>query len=143
MSYKINEGTLRLPAGFQDRTINVFVPGDTAPFPFSLTVSRDTKPSDEALDDYVDRQVELIAAKLAKYKPLDRKLAQLSMNVPIQGIQIDSRYKASGKDVYQRQAAFPMAPERVLVFTASGQAPFTSEQDALWVELLSNFIPSR
>ncbi|TWI50970.1 hypothetical protein IQ22_03670 [Pseudomonas duriflava] len=143
MSYQINEGSLTLPAGFQDRTINVFVPGDTAPFPFSLTVSRDTKPADEALSEYVERQVELIAAKLAKYKRLNSKSAMLSASAPLQGLQIDAQYKANGKDVYQRQAAFLIAPERVLVFTASGQTPFTTEQDALWNDFLSSFSPSR
>lgn len=141
MDYLMQEGKLTLPAGFQDRSVNMFVPGITLPAPFSLSVSRDRTLPGEALPDYVERQVSLIAAKLRKYQRQNTSDALLSAQSPIAGQQIDAHYQSDGRPVYQRQAAFIVAPERVLVFTATSQVPFDDQLNQLWADVLASFQP--
>lgn len=139
MEYLIQEGKFTLPAGFHDRSVNMFVPGVTLPAPFGLTLSRDTTLPGEALPDYVERQVSLIAAKLRKYQRQSTAPAALSTQSPIAGLQVDAHYQSDGRPVYQRQAAFIVAPERVLVFTATSQLPFDDQLNLLWANVLASF----
>lgn len=139
MDYLLQEGSLTLPAGFHDRSVNMFVPSVALPAPFSLTVSRDNTLPGEALTDYVERQVSLIAAKLRKYKHQGLSAVVLSAQAPIAGQQVDAHYQSDGRPVYQRQAAFIVAPERVLVFTATCQVPFDDPLNQLWADVLASF----
>lgn len=139
MDYLIQEGKLTLPSGFQDRSVNMFVPGVTLPAPFSLTLSRDITLPGESLAEYVERQVGLIAAKLRKYKRQDAIGVELSSRLPIAGLQIDAHYQNDGRPVYQRQAAFIVAPDRALVFSATSQMPFDDQLNQLWADVLASF----
>lgn len=62
MDYELQEGGIALPAGFEDRTVNMFVLGTSVPAPLSITISRDTLLPDEALQAYVDRQVKMLTS---------------------------------------------------------------------------------
>lgn len=139
MHYVLQEGSLTLPGGFQDRSVNLFIQGGTLPAPFSLTISRDTTLPGEALADYIDRQVSLISAKLRKYKLASSRDAQLGSTTPLQGIQIDAHYQSDGRPIYQRQAAFPIATDRTLVFSATSQVPFDDALNQLWLDVLRSF----
>ena len=55
MDYELQEGSIALPQGFQDRTVNMFVLGASIPAPLSITISRDTLLPSETLKAYVDR----------------------------------------------------------------------------------------
>lgn len=139
MEYLIQEGKLTLPAGFHDRSVNMFVPGVTLPAPFSLTLSRDNTLPGEALPDYLERQVSLIAAKLRKYQRQNTTQVELSVQSPIPGLQVDAHYQSDGRPVYQRQAAFIVAPDRALIFTATSQVPFDDPLNQLWADVLASF----
>lgn len=141
MNYVIQEGSLTLPAGFQDRSVNMFIPGVALPAPFSLTIARDNTLPGEALSDYIERQVNLIAAKLRKYQRQSTVRVELSKRVPIAGLQVDAHYQNDGRPVYQRQAAFILAAERVLVFSATSQQPFDDSLNQLWAGVLASFEP--
>lgn len=141
MNYVIQEGSLTLPAGFQDRSVNMFIPGVALPAPFSLTIARDNTLPGEALLDYIERQVNLIAAKLRKYQRKSTIRVELSKRVPIAGLQVDAHYQNDGRPVYQRQAAFILAAERVLVFSATSQQPFDDSLNQLWASVLASFEP--
>lgn len=139
MDYLLHEGRITLPAGFQDRSVNMFIPGNVVPAPFSLTIARDTTQPGEALADYVDRQVGLIAAKLRKYKRQSTRDVQLGVQAPIAGLQVDAHYQSDGRTIYQRQAAFLIATDRALVFSGTCQNPFDDHLDRLWADVLASF----
>lgn len=141
MEYHLQEGTLTLADGFQDRTVNMFVLGSSIPAPLSITLSRDDTLPGETLTAYVDRQVKLIAAKLRGHTLLGRKPATLSINEPLEGIQVDAYYLNDGRPLYQRQAAFEVAPGRILVFSTTSQSDFSKRQDQDWLALLASFRP--
>ncbi|EKT4525073.1 DcrB-related protein, partial [Pseudomonas putida] len=72
---------------------------------------------------------------------LARKPAQLSSSQPLMGVQIEGYYLNDGRPVYQRQAAFEVAPGRILVFSTTSQADFNGKQNESWLALLNSFQP--
>ncbi|TDV58952.1 DcrB-related protein [Pseudomonas sp. LP_7_YM] len=141
MDYHLQEGSFTLPDGFQDRTVNMFVFGNTVPGPLSLTLSRDTHLPGEDITAYLKRQLKLLASKLRGYTVLEQKVASLSTSQPIPGLQIEAYYLNEKKPIYQRQAAFIIAPGRVLVFACTSQTDFTAQQDQNWTDVLASFEP--
>lgn len=139
MDYPLPEGRITLPDGFEDRTVNMFVTGAYGPTPLSITISRDTTQPGEALGAYLERQLKLIASKLHGYTLLEKKVVELSRMQPLQGVQIEASHQVDGRPMYQRQAAFLVAPNRVLVFSTSSQKDFTSGQREDWAALLERF----
>ncbi|WP_130908508.1 DUF1795 domain-containing protein [Pseudomonas sp. Sample_16] len=141
MDYQLQEGSITLPEGFQDRTVNMFVLGNSIPAPLNITLSRDNMLPAEDLKAYIERQVKLIAAKLRGYTLLSKKAAALSGVQPFSGIQVDAYYMNDGRPVYQRQAAFEIEPGRILVFSTTSQADFSVTQNQNWLQLLASFKP--
>lgn len=141
MDYQLQEGSIILPEGFQDRTVNMFVLGTTIPAPLNVTVSRDNMLPAEDLNTYIDRQIKLIASKLRGYTSLGKKPATLSAQQPLAGIQIDGYYMDGGRPYYQRQAGFEIQPGRILVFSTTSQTDFSAAQTESWLQLLASFQP--
>lgn len=139
MDYQLQEGMIVLPEGFQDRTVNMFILGNSIPAPLNVTVSRDNMLPVEDLKAYIERQVKLIASKLRGYTVLGKKPAALSTERPFAGIQVDAYYLTDGRPVYERQAAFEIEPGRILVFSTTSQADFGAEQNENWLQLLASF----
>ena len=141
MDYELQEGSIALPQGFQDRTVNMFVLGASIPAPLSITISRDNLLPSELLNAYVDRQVKMLASKLRGYTLLGKKAVSLSTIAPIDGVQIDAYYMNEGRPFYQRQAAFLIESGRALIFSTTAQADFSAQQNEDWENLLSSFQP--
>ncbi|MGE8046211.1 DcrB-related protein [Pseudomonas monteilii] len=141
MDYQMHEGSITLPAGFQDRTVNMFTYGHTLPTALSISVTRDAMLSGEDLDAYVARQIKLIAAQLRGYTIVDQSPVVFSSTQPLTGIQIKAHYLKDGKPIHQRQAAVEVGPQRILVFSTTSQSPFNVDQDESWQSLLSSFVP--
>ncbi|MFJ4445225.1 DcrB-related protein [Pseudomonas sp. NPDC089422] len=141
MDYPLAEGTLQLPEGLQDRTVNIFVQPSSGPAHLNFNVARDDLPAEESLGAYVDRQLALIGSKLRNYTLLGKRPVSLSTAAPLAGLQVDAYYLHDGRPVYQRQAAFEVTPGRILVFSATSQSEFNAGQDACWQQLLDGFQP--
>jgi hypothetical protein len=139
MDYELQEGSIALPEGLQDRTVNMFVLGASLPSPLSITISRDTLLPSEVLKAYVDRQIKMLASKLRGYTLLGKKVVSLSTVAPIEGLQIDAYYMNEGRPFYQRQAAFLVEPDRALIFSTTAQTDFSPEQSQDWADLLASF----
>lgn len=141
MDYQLQEGSITLPEGFEDRTINMFISGSSIPAPLNITVSRDNLGPGEDLGAYLERQVTQIALRLPGYTALGSKAAQLSSTQPVAGLQVDGYHLKDGRPFYQRQAAFEIAPGRTLVFSVTNQTDFSKEQEQRWLQLLNSFEP--
>lgn len=135
----LNEGSIGLPSGFEDRTSNIFVPANTETEP-NLSIARDTLNEGETLGDYVSRQTGLLKSRLAGHKVVLRTTASLgSADAALSGERIDAQYKNGGRIIHQRQAAFLIAPRRALVFSASCLRPFDDAFEDLWRDWLASF----
>jgi hypothetical protein len=136
-----HEGSLHLPTGFEDRTTNLFVPANPQAQP-NLSVARDWMKEGETLETYVDRQLSLLKSQLASHRLLVRKEQHLGQGESAPGGQrIDANYKNGKHLIYQRQAAFEVAPQRVLVLTASSPRGFDAAFEELWAHWLASYEP--
>jgi hypothetical protein len=141
------EGSIQLPAGYEDRTTNLLVPSNTQAQP-NLSVARDWMKPGETLSAYVDRQLNLLKSQLAGHRALGRDPVRLGVapeagqeDVRLVGERIDASYKNGKQLIFQRQAAFEVTPARVLIFTASCLNGFREEFEQLWSDWLASYQP--
>lgn len=145
------EGSMMLPPGYEDRSTNLLVPASPQAQP-NLSVARDWMKPGETLPAYVERQLGLLKSQLASHKLLARSAVSLertdnasserpteSGQEPLVGLRIDASYKNGKLLVYQRQAAFEIAPRRVLIFTGSRANGFGEAFEQLWTEWLASY----
>ncbi len=131
-----SEGSVALPEGYQDRTVNIFPPsaaGDAA-----FNISRDTPESGETLAAYIDRQLALMTSHLKGWKTLAREPATLGSEA-LEGECLHASYLRGAERIWQRQAVFLTAPDKVLVFTSSKNAELTARDEKAFGELLASF----
>jgi hypothetical protein len=137
----IHEGSIGLPAGYEDRTSNMFVPADLKNQP-NLSVARDWLAEGEDLSAYVDRQIALLKARMANHKLLARAPERLGLHEPAMGGErIEAQYKNGAQTIRQRQAAFLIGPKRALIFSAATARPFDDHFETLWRAWLDSFTP--
>ena len=144
------EGSIQLPTGYEDRSTNMLVPAN-AQTEANLSVARDWTRPGESLAQYVDRQMSLLRSQLASHKLLDRRPVRLGLvrtaptdpsteaNATLLGECIDATYRNGKHTVYNRQAAFEVAPMRVLIFSASKAGSFGAEFETLWTNWLASY----
>lgn len=133
------EGNITLPEGFEDRTANVFVPPNAETTP-NLSIARDRMEENETLKDYVTRQMGILKSRISGHRVIQRGPVTIGQHEGrLEGEQIDAEYKNSGKLIRQRQAAFIIAPQRVLIFTASSPRPLDTAFESLWQSWLASF----
>lgn len=128
--FRFDEGSAPFPSGYEDRTVNTFVPADPQREP-NLSIARDRFAPGETLADYVTRQVAMLKKKLPGYKaepPVAIVLAGASRS----GLLVQASYRSGASTVHQRQAALALNAERALVFTMSSPRPIDAAADALW-----------
>jgi hypothetical protein len=140
VQYTMDEGSLAIPAGYADRTVNIFVQEPMTEGLSNLQVARDTPRPRETLDDYVGRQTGLLKRKIKGLAVTSRESVSLA-GCKGDGIEVETRYHNNGKAVYQRQCAVFLASGRVLIFTATNTVPFTAEQVVIWRRMLDSFAP--
>ncbi|CAN0628313.1 conserved protein of unknown function [Burkholderia multivorans] len=136
--YTIEEGSIALPNGFEDRSTTVFVLSDATLPPINFNITRDTLLPDETLAAYLDRQLVLLRKNLSGYTLTRRDPVTLG-NGEIAGEQFSATQKHGAQTIHQRQAAFIHQPGRVLVFSCTGVRPFGETQDAMWHDWLASF----
>lgn len=150
------EGSMVLPPGYEDRSTNLLVPASPQSQP-NLSVARDWMKPGETLPAYVERQLGLLKSQLASHKLLARSAISLGRTdntsserpgssvpeaprqEPLVGLRIDASYKNGKLLVYQRQAAFEIAPRRVLIFTGSRANGFGDAFEQLWTDWLASY----
>ncbi|MBB5018567.1 hypothetical protein HNQ59_001856 [Chitinivorax tropicus] len=140
--YHLHEGSMALPAGFADRTANLFIMPDRTSSAPNLSIARDQMQAGEDLARYVDRQLGIMKAKLTGHRVDRRTPSTLGQDgQAITGEQIDAHYKNGKLTIWQRQAAFSISGPRVLIFSASCPHALDEQFDTLWRAWLDSFVP--
>ncbi len=137
--FHFDEGSTPLLPGYEDRTVNSFVPADPQREP-NLSIARDRFAGAETLSDYVARQVLLLKKKLPGYKA--SAPAPVALGGTLGGLAVEASYRSGATSVHQRQAVFAVSDERALVFTMSSPRAFDAAADALWRAWLAGFRPA-
>jgi hypothetical protein len=137
--FHFDEGSVLLPTGYEDRTVNSFVPANPQRDP-NLGISRDWLLDGETLSDYVARQLALVKKKLPGYEASPPTAVGLGSGTHgVAGLAVQASYRSGSLIVHQRQAAFALSTKRVLVFTLSSPRPLDTAADALWAAWLAGF----
>ncbi|MBE3175416.1 DUF1795 domain-containing protein [Enterobacter cloacae complex sp. P29RS] len=134
-----SEGSVSLPDGYRDRTVNVLLAGDD--FSPSLNISRDALQPDEVLADYITRQLDELSRGLKGWMLKNREPASLGKDL-LQGECVHASYLRDGKRVWQRQAVFALQEGRVLVFTLAHTRKLLPQDDALLQQVLDSYQPA-
>ncbi|HFF9829688.1 DUF1795 domain-containing protein [Serratia marcescens] len=134
-----SEGSVSLPDGYRDRTVNVLLAGDD--FSPSLNISRDALQSDEALADYITRQLDELSQGLKGWVLKSREPAALGKDLQ-QGECVHASYLRDGKRVWQRQAVFALQEGLVLVFTMAHTRKLLPQDDTLLQQVLDSYQPA-
>jgi hypothetical protein len=135
----LHEGSITLPAEYEDRTVNVLVPAKPQT-QANLSIARDWLRPEEDLERYIDRQCQVLQKRLPGYQLDSRDPAWLgSAHAGLEGIVITTRYKNGTQTGWQRQAAFLVAPRRALIFTAASPTPLEAAFDTFWSVWLASF----
>ena len=132
------EGSVMLPEGYRDRTVNVLLAGDD--FLPSVNISRDALQADETLADYIDRQLESLSTALKGWVLKGRSLAALGGSVHV-GERVTASYLRDGKRIWQQQAVFALPDGPVLVFTLAHTRKLTPDDEALLAQVLASWRP--
>ncbi|GJK48271.1 hypothetical protein TUM17560_06480 [Serratia marcescens] len=131
-----SEGSVALPEGYADRTVNVLLAGDdVSP---SINISRDALQPAENLEGYVTRQLDALAQGLKGWAFKSREPATLGDGLTA-GEWVRASYLRDGKRIWQNQAVFALAEGRVLVFTLAMARKLTPQDDALLLQVLSSY----
>ncbi|RTF13170.1 DUF1795 domain-containing protein [Serratia marcescens] len=131
-----SEGSVALPEGYTDRTVNVLLAGDdVSP---SINISRDALQPAENLESYVTRQLDALAQGLKGWVFKSREPATLGDGLTA-GEWVRASYLRDGKRIWQNQAVFALAEGRVLVFTLAMARKLTPQDDALLLQVLSSY----
>lgn len=133
------EGSVSLPDGYSDRTVNVLLAGDDhAP---SLNISRDALQADESLADYITRQLDTLSHALKGWVLKSREPAVLGSGA-LPGEEVHASYLRDGKRFWQRQAVFALPEGPVLVFTLAHSRKLTAQDESLLQQVLTSFDPA-
>ncbi|MDI9110331.1 DUF1795 domain-containing protein [Serratia marcescens] len=130
------EGSIALPEGYRDQSINVLLSDDE--FAPSLNISRDVIPSDETLSDYLSRQLDALAPNIQGWVLKAREPAVLGEGA-VPGECMLMSYLLDGVRIWQYQAVFALASGRILVFTLSMARELTCEDNVLLQQVLSSY----
>jgi len=130
------EGKVTLPAGYQDRTVNVITPAQQGAA--ALNISRDSLNENESLAAYIDRQLALLAQHLKGWKQAAREPAELG-DKHLVGECVHASYLRDGKRVWQQQAVFNTQENHILVFTITKAAALDAADIQLFGQLLASF----
>ncbi|MFE8115714.1 DcrB-related protein [Brenneria goodwinii] len=131
-----SEGQIRVPEGYQDNTVNVFVSShENAP---SFNISRDLLVEGETLPAYIDRQLGQLEKHLSGWKLLAREAAELGQHV-LSGEHVRASYLRDGRRIWQDQAVFSLDDHRVLIFSQSKAGKLDDADARLFALWLAGF----
>lgn len=139
MNYRINEGSFVIPSSAHDRSVNMLVL-NLGPGGLTLIATRDQLETGEDLKGFLIRQLRTLASQVKDFKQQDSvPLAVGSMQLP--ALQLTSSFKQNSASIHQRQTVIQLSGSAVLVFTLTCASLLTTEQDALFQQLLDSFVP--
>ncbi|WP_437614166.1 DcrB-related protein [Erwinia sp. V71] len=134
--WQCHEGSLVLPQGYQDRTVNLFTPATpSAPI---LNIVRDQLDAEETLTQWIDHQLTQLAAQLADWRQQAREPVWLgAQRVAGECFHCDYRYQ--GARLWQQQAVFNPADTQLLIFSMTHSAPLQAADTQVFHGLLRSF----
>jgi hypothetical protein len=140
MDYRINEGSLRIPAQAQDRSVNMLILNH-GPGGLTLVVTRDRLQEGEDLDGFLTRQMRTLASQVKQFRQQPAEAVTVGP-AQLAGRRTATSFKQNNATVHQLQTAILLDAAAVLVLTLTCAAPLNGEQLAYAQQLLDSFTPA-
>ena len=140
-NYQLYEGSILIPDGWKDQTMNAFMLPETSGkgAKASIVISRDYETESDTVEHYADLQLVEAAKKLPKYKLVRRSEIQVSGHP---AIQIDYAWATPERvEVRQRQAILQLT-DYFLTMTLTTPANDFPKHEGTWAETIKNTIIS-
>ncbi|WP_323123410.1 DUF1795 domain-containing protein [Burkholderia alba] len=135
-AYRLHEGRVTLPAGWRDKTMNVFhLPDDAGRKDVAFVVTRDY---DTPLDDvaaYADAQQAAFKKQFPAYKPLLREAITLD---GLPALMLEYQWR-SDKSVLRQRQAMVRLDDAMLVFTLNARTEDFDRHIPAWESILASF----
>jgi hypothetical protein len=137
---QFSEGWINLPAGYQDRTVNVFTqPAEQQAA--SLNITRGQLKSGQTLSLFVDEQLQVMRSNIQGWELSSRQTIALGSRA-IAAEQIAITFLVNRTRLWQQQAMCALNDGQILVFTLSKAQALSDQDQALWQQWLGSFTPT-
>lgn len=134
-----NEGSVTIPQGFVDRTINIIADAQAQQPP--VNISRDKLPVGMALDDYINSQISELQRSVQGWEGQIQAGWVLGDNV-CTGIGLDHSFlRPDGVRICQKQAIFDVGDGTLLLFSSSKTSGFSAAEEACFQQVIASFTP--
>ncbi|WP_369012064.1 DcrB-related protein [Erwinia pyrifoliae] len=130
------EGSVTLPEGYSDRTVNVLLAGDDASPP-SISHADALQPTVKP-GGLITSQLATLSARQKGWVLKGREPATLG-GEQLPGESVSASYLRDGQRIWQRQAVFALAEGRVLVFTLAQPRKPSPQDEALLQQVLASY----
>ena len=133
------EGSLAIPQGFIDRTVNILADARSLQPP--VNVSRDNLPAGAQLSDYITQQLGELQRNVTGWEEQAITEVVLGEN-DCTGIGLHYSFlHPDTRRIWQTQAVFDRGNGAILVFSTSKAAEFTPEEKANFLQIIQSFRP--
>lgn len=133
------EGSVVIPEGFIDRTLNIIADSQSSQPP--VNISRGTLPTGVALNDYISRQPGELQRNVQGWQEKERTTVVPGDNV-CSGIGLDYSFlRPDNVRIWQKQAVFGCGSAVILVVSTSKPAEFTAQEEVRFQQVVQSFKP--
>lgn len=125
--YLINEGSIDLPAGWKDQSINIVASSGSSAIPgLTFTITRDEVPWGMKFSEYVASEIDKAKGALTEFKVLTQTDTTISGRA---AVEIECTWKAKQSAMHQVITTVD-APKHAMVLTASMPGRMSDSQKA-------------
>lgn len=134
---RFTEGTITLPEGYCERTLNTLA--DTRSVLPPITISRDKLGDHNNPEEYILSQLAILQKQMKDWQQEAHQPVVLGDNLTT-GIMISYDFlRPDNLRLYQKQALFTLNMEDILIFSLSKASPITSTDMQLFSDTLKSF----
>lgn len=133
------EGSLAIPQGFVDRTVNILADAQSLQPP--VNISRDNLPAGAQLSDYIAQQLGELQHNVTGWEEQTITEVVLGENY-CTGVGLNYSFlHPDTRRIWQTQAVFDCGNGAILVISTSKAAEFTPEEQANFLQIIQSFRP--
>lgn len=134
---RFTEGTITLPEGYCERTLNTLA--DTRSVLPPITISRDKLGDHNNPEEYILSQLAILQKQMKDWQQEAHQPVVLGDNLTT-GIMISYDFlRPDNLRLYQKQALFTLNMEDILIFSLSKASPITAADLQLFSDTLNSF----
>lgn len=136
-TYHLHEGTVVIPEGWRDQTMNVFrLPGKNGGKEAAIVITRDYETALESPLEYADAQQEAARKAFAGFKPLGRNEAVLGGQP---AAVVDYQWRANGTVMLRQRQVYVRHQGAMLTVTLSGVVSEFQNLEPAWEQVMASF----